>query len=142
MGAKSRNFLFNYVHASTKPRFLTKTMHQKSGIPCSGWRCAVEWFDALSNGLMRCSFVKHLQDGFTSTHASNEKKWRCVAIVGFDALSNGLMRCSFVKHLQDGFTSTHASNETKWRCVAIVGFDALFFCKTFARWAYLNTRMR
>jgi hypothetical protein len=32
---RARNPRFNFVHAGTKPRFLTKNGHQKSGIPCS-----------------------------------------------------------------------------------------------------------
>ncbi len=34
--ARARNPRFYFVHVSTKPRFLTKKRHQKSGIPCSG----------------------------------------------------------------------------------------------------------
>jgi hypothetical protein len=33
---RARNPRFYFVHASTKPRFLTKMGHPKSGIPCSG----------------------------------------------------------------------------------------------------------
>ncbi len=33
---RARNHRFYFVHAGTKPRFLTKKGHQKSGIPCSG----------------------------------------------------------------------------------------------------------
>ncbi len=32
---RARNPRFYFVHAITKPRFLTKMRHQKSGIPCS-----------------------------------------------------------------------------------------------------------
>jgi hypothetical protein len=32
----ARNPRFNFVHANTKPRFLTKMRHPKSGIQCSG----------------------------------------------------------------------------------------------------------
>ncbi len=35
--ARARNPRFYFVHAGTKPSFMTKMGHQKSGIPCSGW---------------------------------------------------------------------------------------------------------
>jgi hypothetical protein len=34
--SRARNPRFYFVHAGTKPRFLTKKGHPKSGIPCSG----------------------------------------------------------------------------------------------------------
>jgi hypothetical protein len=34
---RARNPRFYFVHAGTKPRFMTKKGHQKSGIPCSAW---------------------------------------------------------------------------------------------------------
>ncbi len=37
LSSRARNPRFYFVHASTKPRFLAKMRHQKSGIPCSAF---------------------------------------------------------------------------------------------------------
>jgi hypothetical protein len=52
-GCGALNPRFYFVHASTKPRFLTKMMHLKSGIPGSGWmrRQLAAKFGRISHGL-------------------------------------------------------------------------------------------
>ncbi len=145
----SRNPRFYFVHAriaGTKPRFLTKMRHPKSGIPCYG--CV-------------CIGVKYLQDGFTKLQKHAMTWRRCVAVFyGWLRLYRGkifarwvykttnarddmtTMRCFFwtdafvsfknildgcvcigVKYLQDGFTKlqTHAMT---WR---VIDDDALLF---------------
>jgi hypothetical protein len=67
--SRTQNLRFYFVHASTKPRFLAKKRHQKSGIPCSARDdMTMRWF--FSDGCV-CIGVKYLQDGFTiiQTHA-------------------------------------------------------------------------
>ncbi len=60
VATRARNPRFYFVHAGTKPRFLTKKWHQKSGIPCSGSNCDVMcWFSG-----MLLSFVTTLQDDY------------------------------------------------------------------------------
>jgi hypothetical protein len=116
---RARNPRFYFVHASTKPRFLTKMRRQKSGIPCYArndmtmrlYLCKIfaRWVykntNARNDMTMRwflsalcvCIFVKYLQDGADkNTNARNDDALvlsaRCV--------------CIFVKYLQDGFTKT------------------------------------
>ncbi len=109
--ARARNHRFYCVHEGTKPRFLTKKAHQKSGIPCSGlrdgfarWVCAMglrdgfaRWVRAMrlrsrdAFGWVLFVFVKSLQDDvFTKPHAWDYS----------DALAFGWMNFVFVKGLQ------------------------------------------
>ncbi len=62
--SRARNPRFYFVHAGTKPRFLTKKGHPKSGIPCSGHVIACV-----------CIFVNPSCKYFTSiqTHPSENK---------------------------------------------------------------------
>jgi hypothetical protein len=61
--SRALNPRFYFVHAGTKPRFLTKMRHQKSGIPCSVSSCA-------------CVFVSPSCNCFTKiqTHQSEKRQ--------------------------------------------------------------------
>jgi hypothetical protein len=58
---RARNPRFYFVHAGTKPRFLTKKRHQKSGIQCSA--CNDITIRCLLSARCVCILVKYLQDG-------------------------------------------------------------------------------
>ncbi len=92
---RARNPRFYFVHAriaGTKPRFLTKMRHQKSGIPCSAHDDALLFVGTMR--LYLCNiFARWVYK--ILTHAMTR---RCVAFLV------GTMRLYFVTYLQDGFT--------------------------------------
>ncbi len=71
---RALNPRFCLVHASTKPRFLTKMMHQKSGIPCSGNDDALPFFVGLMRLYLCNIFARWVYK--IQTHAMTR---RCVA---------------------------------------------------------------
>jgi hypothetical protein len=97
------------------------------------WR----WQQCVAVGVDALFFVKYLQDGFTSTHARDEDD--------SDALRSDLMQSTESPILDASFWSENGvscSHERNKIGDAVLWFDALHFCKIFARWVYLNTRMR